>query len=111
MSKVSAYVIAYNDELNMRACLESVGDWAAELIVVDSHSSDRTADIAQEFTDKVYQVDFQGFGALWNQAVSYCSHEWIFSLDTDERMTPGFVPEWANKEGHWSRAPIRLAKC
>jgi len=43
----------------MRACLESIGDWAAELIVVDSHSSDRTADIAQEFTDMVYQVDFQ----------------------------------------------------
>jgi glycosyltransferase involved in cell wall biosynthesis len=85
---VSVYVIAYNDELNMRACLESVAGWAAELIVVDSHSSDRTAEIAKEFTDKVYQVDFEGFGALRTQAVSYCSHEWIFSLDTDERMTP-----------------------
>jgi glycosyltransferase involved in cell wall biosynthesis len=87
MPKISVYVIAYNDELNMRGCLESVAGWAAEVIVVDSHSSDRTAEIAKEFTDKVYQVDFQGFGALRNQAVSYCSHEWIFSLDTDERMT------------------------
>src|SRR5215831_10728948 len=111
MSKVSVYVIAYNDELNMRPCLESVAGWAAEVIVVDSHSSDRTAEIAEDFTYKVYQVDFQGFGALRDLAVTYCSHEWIFSLDTDERMTPGFVPEWTNKEGHWSRTPIRLAKC
>jgi glycosyltransferase involved in cell wall biosynthesis len=88
MSRLSVYVIAYNDEPNMRACLESVAGWAAELIVVDSHSTDRTAAIAKEFTDKVYQVEFTGFGALRNQAVAYCANEWIFSLDTDERMTP-----------------------
>ena len=90
---VSVYIIAYNDELNMRACLESIAGWADELIVVDSHSTDRTEVIAKEFTDKVYQVDFQGFGSLRNQAVSYCSHEWVFSLDTDERMTPGLKEE------------------
>lgn len=88
MSKVSVYVIAYNDEPNMRACLESVAGWADELIVVDSHSTDKTAAVAQEFTDKVYQVDFKGFGELRNQALSFCSNEWVFSLDSDERMTP-----------------------
>jgi glycosyltransferase involved in cell wall biosynthesis len=93
MSKLSVYVIAYNDEPNMRACLESVADWADELIVVDSHSTDRTAAIAKEFTDKVYQVEFGGFGALRNEAVAHCSHEWIFSLDTDERMTPALQKE------------------
>jgi glycosyltransferase involved in cell wall biosynthesis len=93
MSKVSVYVIAYNDEPNMRACLESVADWADELLVVDSHSTDRTAAIAAEFTHKVYQVDFSGFGALRNQAVAYCSHDWVFSLDTDERMTPALQQE------------------
>lgn len=87
MSKFSVYVIAYNDEPNMRACLESVKG-ADELIVVDSHSTDKTAAISREFTDKVYQVDFKGFGNLRNQALSYCSHEWVFSLDSDERMTP-----------------------
>ncbi len=87
MSKFSIYVIAYNDEPNMRACLESV-KWADELIVVDSHSTDKTAAISREFTDKVYQVDFGGFGSLRNKAVSFCTHEWVFSLDSDERMTP-----------------------
>jgi len=87
MAGYSVYVIAYNDEPNMRACLESVA-WADELVVVDSHSTDRTAAIAREFTDKVYQVEFDGFGRLRNQAVAHCSHEWVFSLDSDERMTP-----------------------
>jgi glycosyltransferase involved in cell wall biosynthesis len=87
MAKYSVYVIAYNDEPNMRACLESVR-WADELIVVDSHSTDRTEAIAREFTDRIYQVDFAGFGALRNRAVSFCTHEWVFSLDSDERMTP-----------------------
>jgi glycosyltransferase involved in cell wall biosynthesis len=87
MAKYSVYVIAYNDAPNMRACLESVR-WADELIVVDSHSTDGTEAIAREFTDRIYQVDFAGFGALRNRALSYCTHEWVFSLDSDERMTP-----------------------
>ena len=87
MSKLSVYVIAYNDEPNMRACLESVS-WADEIVVVDSHSTDATGEIGREFTDKVYQREFQGFGRLRNEAVSLTSHDWVFSLDTDERATP-----------------------
>lgn len=87
MAQLSVYVIAYNDEPNMRACLESVS-WADELVVVDSHSTDATEKISREFTDKVYQVDFHGFGRLRNEAVSLTTHDWVFSLDTDERATP-----------------------
>ena len=85
--KVSVVVVAYNDEPNMRPCLESVG-WADELIVVDSFSTDSTGKIAREFTDKVFQHAFNGFGRLRNDAISHASHDWIFSLDTDERATP-----------------------
>jgi len=87
MSKVSAYVIAYNDEPNMRPCLESL-TWADEIIVVDSFSTDATEKIAREFTQHVYQHEFHGFGDLRNTAVAHATHEWIFSLDTDERATP-----------------------
>ncbi len=93
MAKCTVYVIAYNDEPNMRACLESAAGWADELIVIDSHSTDRTAAISREFTDKIYQVDFKGFGDLRNQALALCTHEWVFSLDTDERMTPELQKE------------------
>ncbi len=85
-SKLSAVVIAYNDEPNIRACLESVR-WADELIVVDSHSTDATERISREFTDKVFQHEFKGFGRLRNEAVAHATHDWIFSLDTDERAT------------------------
>ncbi len=86
-ARVSAVVIAYNDEPNMRGCLETL-TWADEIVVVDSHSSDATEKISREFTDRVYQHDFEGFGKLRNDAVAHASHEWVFSLDTDERATP-----------------------
>ena len=86
-TKVSAVVIAYNDEPNMRACLETL-TWADEIVVVDSHSTDTTEKISREFTDKVYQHEFQGFGRLRNEAIAHALHNWVFSLDTDERATP-----------------------
>lgn len=90
--KVSAVVIAYNDETRIRACLESVA-WADELIVVDSYSQDQTAKISAEFTDKVFQHPFEGFGKLRNDAVAHATHDWIFSLDSDERATPDIAQE------------------
>lgn len=85
--KVSALVIAYNEEPNIRACLETL-TWADEIVLVDSFSTDATEKIAREFTEKVYQHEFRGFGRLRNEALTHTSHEWVFSLDTDERATP-----------------------
>lgn len=87
MPKLSVFVMAYNDAHQLRACLESVA-WADELIVADSYSTDATEKIAREFTDKVYQHEFKGFGRLRNESVSHVTHDWVFSLDTDERATP-----------------------
>ena len=84
--RVSAVVIAYNDEENMHACLDSV-TWADEIIVVDSFSTDRTAAISREYTDNVFQHTFEGFGRLRNAAIAHSSYDWVFSLDTDERAT------------------------
>ena len=89
--KVSALVIAYNEEPNIRACLETV-TWADKIVVVDSFSTDATEKIAREFTDKVYQHEFRGFGRLRNEVLTHTSHEWVFSLDTDERATPSNSP-------------------
>ena len=86
-NKISAVVIAYNDESNMRSCLESLS-WVDELIVVDSHSTDETAKISLEYTEQVYQHDFVGVGKVRNDAVVHATHDWVFSLDTDERVTP-----------------------
>ena len=92
MSLVSVYIIAFNEAEKVRATIESAR-WADEIIVVDSHSTDGTQDIATEMGARVVQVDFKGFGDLRNKAIAACTHDWIFSLDADERCTPEAAAE------------------
>ena len=92
MPLVSIYIIAYNEAEKVRATIASAS-WADEIIVVDSWSTDGTADIATAMGARVVQVDFKGFGDLRNQAIAACSHAWIFSLDADERCTPEAAAE------------------
>lgn len=79
-----------NEDANIRACLESVL-WADEVFVVDSHSVDRTMEIAREYTDKIYQFEYRG-GYLkkknWALENLPFKHEWVLFLDGDERLTP-----------------------
>jgi glycosyltransferase involved in cell wall biosynthesis len=86
MQKISAYILTYNEADKIEAAVASVL-WADEVVVVDSFSVDRTAEIAAALGARVVQVPFEGFGALRNRAIEACSHEWIFSLDADERCT------------------------
>lgn len=86
MSKISAYIIVFNDELNIGDAVTSVL-WADEVVVVDSFSTDRTAEIAQSLGARVVQVPFEGFGKLRTSAIASTRHEWVFSLDSDERCT------------------------
>ena len=92
MNKISVYVIAYNEAEKLAATLQSVA-WADEVLVIDSHSTDGTAAIAESFGATVVQVEFKGFGDLRNQAIAACAHPWIFSLDADERCTPAAQTE------------------
>lgn len=87
MSQISAYIIAYNEQDKIADAINSVL-WADEVVVIDSHSKDQTAEIAAKMGARVVQVDFMGFGDLRNQALKQCLYPWIFSLDADERCTP-----------------------
>ncbi|NJN37079.1 MAG: glycosyltransferase family 2 protein [Nitrospiraceae bacterium] len=84
---LSAYIIAYNEAKKISDAINSVL-WADEIIVADSASTDETAQIATDLGARVVQIPFHGFGHLRNQAIKACTHEWIFSLDTDEQCTP-----------------------
>jgi glycosyltransferase involved in cell wall biosynthesis len=84
--KISVYIIAYNEAEKIRDCINSVL-WADEIIVADSHSTDGTTEIAIELGARVIHIPFKGYGDLRNQAISNCTGDWIFSLDSDERCT------------------------
>lgn len=92
MSKISVYIIAYNEVEKVTATIESAR-WADEIVLVDSWSSDGTPELATSLGARVVQVDFKGFGDLRNQAIAACSHEWILSLDADERCTEEVATE------------------
>lgn len=87
MRKISAYIIAFNEAEKIEAAVSSVL-WADEVVVADSHSTDDTAARAERLGARVVQIPFHGFGDLRNRAIEACAHEWIFSLDADERCTP-----------------------
>ncbi len=84
--KISATIITFNEEANIRAACESVA-WADEVIVVDSRSTDETCAIAEECGAKVIQRDWPGFAAQKQFAVEQSAFDWIFSLDADERVS------------------------
>ena len=83
---ISIYIIAFNEEDKISDCIKSAL-WADEVIVADSHSTDKTSQIAENLGAKVIHIPFTGFGDLRNQAISYCKSDWILSLDSDERCT------------------------
>lgn len=87
MKRITVYIIAYNEAEKIEAAVSSVL-WADEVLVADSHSTDDTAARAERLGARVVQIPFEGFGALRNRAIEACTHEWIFSLDSDERCTP-----------------------
>jgi glycosyltransferase involved in cell wall biosynthesis len=86
MQQISAYILTYNEAEKIAAAVSSVL-WADEVVVVDSFSTDRTAEIATALGARVVAVPFNGFGELRNRAVEACKYDWIFSLDADERCT------------------------
>ena len=87
MPKVSVTIITKNEAADIGAALESVA-WADERVVVDAHSSDDTVAIARQHADRVEVRDWAGYVAQKNYAASIARHDWILSLDADERATP-----------------------
>jgi glycosyltransferase involved in cell wall biosynthesis len=90
--KVSVTVITRNEAADIVAALESVA-WADEVVVVDSRSEDETVRIARNFTDRVFVRDWTGYIDQKNYAATLARHDWILSLDADERVTQALADE------------------
>src|SRR5439155_14272933 len=92
--KLSVTIITKNEAADIGAALASVA-FADERIVIDSHSTDDTVAIARQHTDRVIVRDWAGYVDQKNYAASQASHDWILSLDADERVTPALADEIA----------------
>ena len=87
MTKISATIITYNEEKNIRRCIESL-DFVDEIVVVDSLSSDNTCTIAKELGAIVIDQKFLGHIDQKQLAVENATHDWVLSLDADEEVSP-----------------------
>jgi len=83
---ISATIITFNEESNIKAACESLA-WADEIVVVDSNSTDATRELAAAAGARVITNAWPGFGAQKQFAVEQAKHDWIFSLDADERVS------------------------
>jgi glycosyltransferase involved in cell wall biosynthesis len=90
--KLSVTIITKNEATDIAAALQSVS-WADERVVVDSGSTDDTVAIAKTLADRVVVHEWAGYVAQKNHAASIASHDWILSLDADERVTPELAAE------------------
>ncbi len=84
--KLSVLIIAGNEEKNIKDCLESV-KWADEIVLIDSESKDNTVEIAKQYTDKIFAKKWEGFAAQRKFGLDKVSHDWVLSIDADERVT------------------------
>jgi glycosyltransferase involved in cell wall biosynthesis len=84
--RLSAIIITRNEAANIAACLDTLA-FCDERIVVDAGSDDGTPDIARAKGARVAAMDWRGFGAQKNFALSLASGDWVLSIDADERVS------------------------
>lgn len=108
MNKVSVVISVYNEEKNIKDCLESVA-FADEIIVINSSSTDKTEEIAAKYTKQIFTKPNNAMlNANKNFGFSKAKNDWILSVDADERISPELAKEIlsvvSNKEetnGFW----------
>ncbi len=91
-SRLSVCIICRNEEKTIKRCLESL-HWVQDIVVVDSLSTDRTVEIAEHYTKRVFQREWPGYAEQKNFALSKAKEDWVLSLDADEAVSPALKDE------------------
>jgi hypothetical protein len=90
--QLAAVILTRNEERHIAECIDSAR-WADEVVVFDSYSDDRTAEISREMGATVIQHPFHDYGQQRNAALKAVEAEWILFVDADERVTPELAAE------------------
>lgn len=82
---ITAIVLTYNEERNLKDCLDSINDFVDEIIIVDSISNDKTEEISKNYTSKFYQNKFinQAKQFIWVANNCNIKNEWILEIDAN----------------------------
>ena len=99
--KISAVIIAYNEETHIERCIESVKDVVDEVVVVDSYSSDRTEEICQQHGVVFIQHAFRGHIEQKNFAIAQATFPYILSLDADECLSEALIKSIYEVKKNW----------
>jgi len=91
--QISVTIITFNEASNIQRCLQSVASIADEIIVLDSYSTDQTAEIASQCGATVISQKFLGHIEQKNLAISYANHDYILSIDADEALDEQLASE------------------
>ena len=102
MIKLSAVIITFNEERNIKKCLESLVDIVDEIVVVDSYSTDNTKAICNKFKVTLIEQEFLGYVAQKNFALKKASHDHIVSLDGDESLSEELQKSILNLKENWT---------
>jgi glycosyltransferase involved in cell wall biosynthesis len=94
-STISVAIATYNEELNIKRCLDAVSDWVDEIIIVDGGSSDKTVELAKKFshTKIISTTNPAMFHINKQKAIDECTSDWILQLDADEVVTKDLKDE------------------
>lgn len=101
MSKLSVAIITFNEEKNIRRCLESVKDIADEIVVVDSYSTDKTEEICRNYDVIFIKHEFEGYIEQKNYAVKHTSFPYILALDADEALSDKLKESIISEKENW----------
>lgn len=92
MEQLSVAIITKNNEAVVGRCLQSLR-WADEIVVLDGFSTDRTVEVCRQFTDKIYQKEFESFPIERDFVLKRTSHSWVLSVDADMVFPAEFCEE------------------
>lgn len=99
---ISGVIIAFNEEEKIERCIRSMKNVCDEIIILDSFSTDKTVELAENLGAKVFQHAFDGHIQQKNRAITYATNPYVLSLDADEELSDELIASILEVKNNWS---------